>query len=144
MREGDTVIMGENCVTGTVTEIARTSFKVMVTQSGFVPNKSAFKVPGARTQQLPVLTLEDKLDLKEMASRYFFDFVVVPTVITGRDLQELRLSLGDENRHVQIIAKIDTLDAVVNFENIVKHADGVVILRNELQMELDPEKLLIA
>ena len=79
-----------------------------------------------------------------MASRYFFDFVVVPTVITGRDLQELRLSLGNENRHVQLIAKIDTLDAVLNFENIVKFADGVVILRSELQMELDPEKLLLA
>ena len=52
--------------------------------------------------------------------------------------------LGEDAKQIQIIAKIDTLDAVQNFVSIVKAADGVVILRNELSFEFEPEKLMIA
>lgn len=52
--------------------------------------------------------------------------------------------LGADDSQIQIIAKIDTLDAVQNFASIVKQADGVVILRNELSYEFEPEKLMIA
>jgi len=54
------------------------------------------------------------------------------------------LTLGDHASNILIIAKIDTIEAVQNFEGIIKQADGVVILRNELGMELEPEKLMIA
>lgn len=43
-----------------------------------------------------------------------------------------------------MLAKIDTLEAVQNFAGIIKQADGVVILRNELGMELEAEKLMLA
>jgi len=42
------------------------------------------------------------------------------------------------------LAKIDNLEAVHQFEGILKYADGVVVLRNELSYELQPEKLMIA
>ena len=45
---------------------------------------------------------------------------------------------------MQIIAKIDTLDALHNFSSILKQADGVIIQREELLMELEPEKLILA
>jgi len=54
------------------------------------------------------------------------------------------LLLGPEAAQIQVIAKIDSLDAVQNYTSIIKHADGVVILRNELAYELEPEKLMIA
>jgi pyruvate kinase len=42
------------------------------------------------------------------------------------------------------MARIDTLDAVQNFNGILKQADAIVILRNELTMEMEPEKLMLA
>lgn len=57
---------------------------------------------------------------------------------------QARLALGDLGKKVGILAKIDTLEAVHQFEGILKYADGVIILRNELIMELEPEKLMIA
>ncbi len=102
------------------------------------------KVPGARIQQLPVLQLEDKIDIKESANKYKFDYLIVPCVMSGRDIQEIKLTLSDEMKHCRVIAKIDSMDAVQNFETICKHADGVVILRNELAMEFEAEKLMIA
>jgi len=52
--------------------------------------------------------------------------------------------LDHDQQKIQILAKIDTVDAVNNFQNIIKSADGVIILRNELGMELSPEKLCLA
>lgn len=42
------------------------------------------------------------------------------------------MALGAEASKIQIIAKIDTLDAVQNFAGIIKQADGIVIVRDEL------------
>lgn len=42
-----------------------------------------------------------------------------------------------------MVAKIDSLEGVQNFENILKQADGIVILRKEL-FELEPEKMMLA
>lgn len=42
------------------------------------------------------------------------------------------MALGAEASQIQIIAKIDTLDAVQNFAGIIKQADGIVIVRDEL------------
>jgi pyruvate kinase len=53
------------------------------------------------------------------------------------------LSLGENNR-AKVLAKIDSIDAVSNFESIIKQADGVVILRKDLSIELSPEKLVLA
>jgi pyruvate kinase len=69
---------------------------------------------------------------------------VLPTVQTGRDIQEVRLSLGADGKNIQVAAKIDTIEAVQNFVGIIKQADAVVILRNELTLELEPEKLMLA
>ena len=55
-------------------------------------------------------------------------------------MQEIKLMLDHDKQKIQILAKIDTLEAVNNFQNIIKSADGVIILRNELGMELSPEK----
>lgn len=79
MREGDLVILGDNGqVHGCVTEIARTSFQVEVKQAGVIPSFAVVKIPGARIQQLPILTLEDKIDIKELAAKYNFDYLVIP------------------------------------------------------------------
>lgn len=62
----------------------------------------------------------------------------------GRDIQEVKLAMGPENANMQVLAKIDTIEGVQNFAGIIKQADGVVILRNELAMEMEAEKLMLA
>jgi len=52
--------------------------------------------------------------------------------------------LGPAGAHVQILAKIDTMEAIHNFEELVKVADGIIINRVEIGLELPPEKLMLA
>lgn len=56
----------------------------------------------------------------------------------------MKLLIGPEAQHTQLLARIDSIEAVQNFQGIIKQADGVIILRNELGMELDAEKLMLA
>ena len=81
-------------------ETARTSFVIEIKAAGRVQSHSLVKIPGSRYQQLPVLTKEDRVDIYEIAVKHKFDYVVLPTVQTGRDIQEVRLSLGDEGKHI--------------------------------------------
>lgn len=56
----------------------------------------------------------------------------------------MREALGKQGAKIHIVAKIANVEAVQNFSTIIKYAQGVVILRNELSVDLEPEKLVIA
>ena len=43
-----------------------------------------------------------------------------------------------------VYAKIDSIEALHNFEELVRYADGIIINRVELALELPPEKLMLA
>jgi pyruvate kinase len=46
--------------------------------------------------------------------------------------------------NVQIIAKIETVESIHNFEELIKTADGIVINRVDLGLEMPAEKLMLA
>ena len=52
--------------------------------------------------------------------------------------------LGEPGKNIKIIAKIDTISGIENFEDILSQSDGVIIQRNELAWELPSEKLMVA
>lgn len=56
----------------------------------------------------------------------------------------MKTACSNEGSQIGIIAKIDNLEAVHQFQTILKYADAVVVLRNELSFELQPEKLMLA
>jgi pyruvate kinase len=87
---------------------------------------------------------EDEERIQNVALEFAFDYVVVPSVQTGKDIADVRKALGYRGKKIHIIAKISNVEAVQNFNTIVKNAEGIVILRNELSTEMDPEKLFIA
>lgn len=61
-----------------------------------------------------------------------FDYICVPNVTSVKDIQEIKYARTDAGSNIGILAKIDNLEAVHQFEGILKYADGVVVLRNEL------------
>ena len=52
--------------------------------------------------------------------------------------------LGPAGAHISVLAKINTMEALRNFEELVQNSDGIVLSRSELALELAPEKLMIA
>ena len=56
----------------------------------------------------------------------------------------MKNALSKDGENIGIIAKVDNLEAVHQFATILKYADAVIVLRNELTFELQPEKLMLA
>ena len=61
-----------------------------------------------------------------------------------KDITHVRNVLGPAGAHIQILAKINAVECLHNFEEIVKAADGIILNRAELGLELPPEKLMLA
>ena len=82
MRDEDQVFIGDaGEVMGDVIEINRTSFTIKIKQGGKLgAGNHVMKIPGTRIQQLPVLTFEDRVDLREIIVKNSFDYVSVPNV----------------------------------------------------------------
>ena len=54
------------------------------------------------------------------------------------------MARGEKGERLGIVAKIDNVEAIHQFKMILKYADAVIIVRNELTFELPPDKLMIA
>lgn len=53
-------------------------------------------------------------------------------------------ALGAHSNSINILAKIDTVESIHSFEELIKTADGIIINRVELSQEMHPEKLILA
>lgn len=93
---------------------------------------------------MPVLHALDEADLVNYAIKQGFDIVSLPYAVRKKDVQYVRDMMGPAGHHIQVYAKIDTIESLHNFEELVKAADGIIINRVELGLELPPEKLMLA
>lgn len=79
-----------------------------------------------------------------MSQTSFIDFVAVPFVTHSEDVATIRKTLGVNGKAIQILSKVDTLESVQRFNEILEESDGIIFVRNELQWELTAEKLMLA
>lgn len=70
--------------------------------------------------------------------------MALPYAIRKKDIQHVRDVLGPSGSHINVLAKIDTIESLHNFEEIIRSADGVILNRVELSLELPAEKLMLA
>jgi len=49
-------------------------------KDGVICSHDVVKIPGQRIQQLPILQLDDKIEIKELVGTHKFDYIIVPKV----------------------------------------------------------------
>jgi pyruvate kinase len=108
-----------------------------------ISDKMKVNLPGAIVD-LPTLMLKDEEDLTEFGMKHEIDFVAASFVRKASDIEYIRNILGPKAATVKIIAKIETHEGLHNYDEILAEADGVMICRTDLAMEIPPEKVFIA
>jgi len=78
------------------------------------------------------LSEADISDLKEISKVINVDYFVIPFASSGADIKQVRTALGDSGSNIKVLAKIDTIHGIENFEEIITQADGMILCRNEL------------
>lgn len=105
-----------------------------VIDGGVLKSKRHVNLPGIRVN-LPAITDKDRQDI-EFAIEQELDFIALSFVREANDIRELRELLGGKASKIKVIAKIEDQEGVRNLEAIVEEADGVMVARGDLGVEV--------
>jgi pyruvate kinase len=96
-------------------------------------------VPGVRIN-LPSLTEKDRNNI-EYAIEKDIDFIAHSFVRNKQDVLDIRSILDTANSDIKIIAKIENQEGVDNINEILEEADGIMIARGDLGIEVPQERI---
>lgn len=92
---------------------------------------------------LPIMSPKDKEDLK-FGAQMDVDFVAASFVSFPEEVVEIKNYLKSVGANTRIIAKIENEEGVDNIEKIVKEADGIMVARGDLGVQLPTERIPLA
>jgi pyruvate kinase len=106
-------------------------------------DKKNMNLPGANIL-LPILQEKDENDLVNFGLKEGVDLIAASFVREAKDIETIRDVLGPRGDHIKIIAKIENHQGIENYEEILEIADGIMVARGDLGMEIPVEKVFIA
>jgi pyruvate kinase len=138
---GDTVLIDNGAIQMKV--LAKDGHKVVceVLTEGKLGSRRHINLPGVKVS-LPAITAKDIADIK-LGMELHADFIALSFVRGARDLLQLRELFSGPKPHPLVVAKIEDQEAVANLEEIVREADGVMVARGDLGIEVPYEELPI-
>lgn len=142
LRVGSRVLIDDGLIEMKVTAIEDTDVICTLINSGFLGNRKGINIPDA-VVNLPSLTEQDVEDIK-FGIQEGFDFIAASFVRTATDILNIRKVLEDNGgNNIRIIAKIESRDGVNNLDSILEVADGIMVARGDLGVEIPPEEVPI-
>lgn len=140
VQKGDAILFDDGLVKVVVDDIEGKDIKCHICNDGLISTKKSVNVPGVSVN-LPPLTEKDIEDLV-FACENDFDFVAMSFVRKATDVitaREILKKNGGED--IRIIAKIENREGVDNIDEIIAVADGIMIARGDLGVEIPYEEV---
>jgi pyruvate kinase len=104
---------------------------------GTLSNNKGMNLPGVRTS-IPSLTEKDREDL--VAGLHLnVDYVALSFVRYPSDVREVQQIIHSHLKNTPVIAKIEKPEAVKNIDDIIAVADGVMVARGDMAVEISPQ-----
>lgn len=110
-----------------------------VLRGGALPGHAAMHLPDTDVSA-PAVTSRDARDLA-LGLEEDIDFVAISFVRSPEDVRKIRRTLDRHGCTVRIIARIEKPEAVGQFDAILAEADGILIARSALAIEMEPERI---
>jgi pyruvate kinase len=136
---GMRVLMADGLFELVVERIDGTALRCRIARGGLLTNRKGVNFP-ALNLNLPSLTAKDTRDL-DFGLDQGVDVVSLSFVRSGEDVRLLRGRISERGLRIPIIAKIERPQGVTNLEEILSAADGVMVARGDLGVEMSPEKV---
>lgn len=137
---GSTILINDGLIELEVLEIIDKDIKCKVIHGGKLTNRKSVNVPGL-SLNFPLITDKDKADI-EFGVEQGFDLIAASFVRKAEDVLAIKSLLKDLcAEHIGVIAKIENQEGVNNFEQILDAADGIMVARGDLGVEVAMEKV---
>lgn len=143
VKVGDTILIDDGLIELEVIDIIeKTDIKCIVKNNGTVKDHKGINVPGVKTS-LPAVTDKDIQDIK-FGIENGIDFIAASFIRKAEDILDIRKILEENGANgIQIIAKIENHEGVDNIDKIIQVADGIMVARGDLGVEIFTEDIPI-
>lgn len=141
VEKGATILIDDGKIKLEVIEKNENELKCLALNSGKISPKKGISVPGIDLD-LPPLSEKDR-DYVALAVEEKVEFLAQSYVRKAADILELKRILRELNSDIEVIAKIETSQALQNLDDIIRISDAVLVARGDLGVELPIERVAI-
>src|SRR5215469_9936772 len=138
---GDVVLIDNGNIEMKVLAKSGNKVECEVLTAGTLGSRRHINLPGVKVS-LPALTAKDIKDVK-LGLEVGVDFIALSFVREARDLLQLKELFEEGKPSPVVIAKIEDQEAIKNLDAIVREADGIMVARGDLGIEIPYEELPI-
>jgi pyruvate kinase len=139
LEEGSRILLSDGLIELIVQRIRGVDVECRVVNGGMLGEFKGINLPGIAVR-VPSLTAKDEGDL-EFAVNNGVDMVAVSFVRTSEDVRLVKNRVAALGAETWIIAKLEKPQAIEHLESILEIADGVMVARGDLGVEMPPEKV---
>jgi pyruvate kinase len=135
LKVGDQVLFDDGYISSKVVEVSPEGVHVIIENSGIIKTGKKVNVPDVFLN-LPLVTPSDIEDIR-FGCKNDIDIIAASFVYSASHVLAIRKLLEEENKpEIMIVAKIENREGVHNFDSIVQVADGIMIARGDLGVEV--------
>jgi pyruvate kinase len=139
VKAGDQILLADGVIELKVTAIKGDLVECRVIVGGLIGSHKGVNVP-SEALSVKGLTAKDRRDL-EFAFKEDVDFVALSFVRDAEDVLRVQRLLKRRRKPVPVIAKIEKPQAVANIDAILEAADGIMVARGDLGVEIPLEEV---
>ncbi len=138
--EGIGLLLDDGRVAMRVISADETKVVCRVEVGGPLSNRKSINIPNFHID-MPYLSEQDEADLI-FGIEHDVDFIAASFVRCKEDVIALRKFLDYHGGHdIKIISKIENIEGINNFDDILKHSDGIMVARGDMGVEVAFERL---
>ncbi|RFT14800.1 MAG: Pyruvate kinase [Candidatus Saccharicenans subterraneus] len=136
---GDSLLLSDGALELEVMETDDHDIRCRVVVGGELSSYKGLNLP-SRSLKIPCLTKKDRQDL-EFGLEHGVDFVALSFVRNADDVMAARHFIKKRKKEIPVIAKIEKHEALKNIDDILEAADGIMIARGDLGVEIPLERI---
>lgn len=134
---GDKVLINDGLIRLTITGKKNDSIICRIDSGGVLTPRKGMNLPGMKLST-PSITEKDFEDL-EFVLKHRVDYIALSFVRSPEDILQLKKWLNSKGKDIPVIAKIEKKEAVEKLNEIIEVADGIMVARGDLGVELAPQ-----
>lgn len=143
LKVGDTVLLDDGLIALKVLATTDTEVSCEVLNNGLLGEKKGVNLPNTHIT-MPFLSEHDKNDILFGIKRNV-DFIAASFTRNRQDVLDIRNFLNENGgQEIKIIAKIENQEGLDNFEDILEVADGIMVARGDLGVEIPAQEVIFA
>ena len=139
VRKGDRILLSDGLIELRVQGVRGAEVSCEVVNGGELGEHKGINLPGVHLR-VPALTVKDRADLA-FALAHDVNYVAVSFVRRPEDVVQAKAAIRRARKDTPVIAKLEKPEAIENLDAILRVADGVMVARGDLGVEMNLERV---